>query len=130
MTIKTNVKAGGDGINHNQPGLGVSATNGIVLKTGVRAGSVPSGKDPPAGYNHNQRGLEVSATSGVDLKTGVRGGGVSATNGIVLKTGLRAGLVPTGGKDPPAGYNHNQRGLAVKSTVKAGGILVDERSRR
>ncbi|MBI4911468.1 MAG: hypothetical protein HY823_01920 [Acidobacteria bacterium] len=101
----------------------------VILKTALRGGSVPSGKDPPPGYNHTQRGL-AKASSGLTLKSGLRGGGsyggvkdppsgfnhnqrglVNAPRGITLKTGVRGGIIPTG-KEPPPGYNHNQRGLA------------------
>jgi hypothetical protein len=45
---------------------------------------------------------------------------LTSTVAIRLKTGLRAGTVTGGRETPPAGLNHNQRGLAVKTKLRFG----------
>jgi len=65
MKIKTNVNAGGLGINHNQ-----TMARGLKVKSGARAGSPTLPLPPPAANNHNQtaaRGLKVKS----NLKAGI-----------------------------------------------------------
>jgi hypothetical protein len=66
MQIKTNVKAGGSTLNHNQ-----TAARGLKVKSGAKAGSPTLPLPPPdAETNHNQtvaRGLKVKS----NLKAGI-----------------------------------------------------------
>ncbi len=61
MKIKTNVKAGGIDLNHNQ-----TITRRLKVKTNVKAGSKP---DEPLWKNHNQ-----TIACGIKVKTNVKAG--------------------------------------------------------
>ena len=63
MKIKTNVKAGGWSMQHNQ-----KVTRGLKVKTRVKAGQIDF---PPGPGNHNQ-----TVSRGLKVKSGVKVGGV------------------------------------------------------
>jgi hypothetical protein len=65
MKIKTNVKAGGLSVNHNQ-----TVARGLKVKTNVRSGFNPQ-PDPPGktDLNHNQ-----TLARGLKVKTNVKAG--------------------------------------------------------
>ena len=115
MKTKSNVKAGGIQINHNQAGLKVASK--------VRAGGIS--------LNHNQAGLKVASNvkaggfkvnhnqAGLKVATKVRAGGFQVNHN---QTGLKvASKVRAGGIQ----VNHNQAGLKVASKVKAGGVQIN-----
>jgi hypothetical protein len=68
MKIKTNIKAGGISMQHNQ-----TIARGLKIKTNVKAGGVQ-------GANHNQ-----TAARGLKVKTGVKAG-LTAIGGPVRGT--------------------------------------------
>jgi len=63
MKIRSNVKAGGIGSNHNQ-----TAIRGLKVKTNVKAGHA-DGPAGSGGVNHNQ-----TAVRGLKVKTNVKAG--------------------------------------------------------
>jgi hypothetical protein len=66
MKIRSNVKSGGLGLNHNER-LVSAKSNGLTVKTGVKAGGI--------GVNHNER-LVSAKSNGLTVKTGVKAGGI------------------------------------------------------
>jgi hypothetical protein len=61
MRIKTNVNAGGIGLQHNQ-----KVARSLKVKTNIKAGRKPGGDKP----NHNQ-----TTARGLKVKTNVKAGG-------------------------------------------------------
>jgi hypothetical protein len=108
MKIRTQTKAGGIGINHNQ-------AKTVKRRTGVKAGGL--------GAQHNQAKAKKR-------KTGIKAGGIGPNHNqaktLKRKTSLQAGGGPSG----TTGTNHNQvKKLSLsretlqtlKISVKAGG---------
>jgi hypothetical protein len=64
MKVKTNVKAGGLSVNHNQ-----KAARSLKVKSGAKAGSPTLPLPPPCKTNHNQ-----TAARSLKVKTNVKAG--------------------------------------------------------
>jgi hypothetical protein len=83
MKIKTNAKAGGIHLNHNQGlklktqvkagGINLNHSQGLKLKTQVKAGGIH--------LNHNETPVKVT----------LKGASVQAPKKVIVKTNLRAG---------------------------------------
>jgi hypothetical protein len=102
MKIKTNVKAGGINMQHNQ-----TMARSLKVKTNVKAGRIIG--------NHDQ-----TVARGLKVKTGVKAGGIQMQHNQTMARGLK---VKTGVKAGGMNLQHNQtvaRGLKVKTGIKAG----------
>jgi hypothetical protein len=141
MKIKTNIKAGrrdepgGGGTGDNSSNHNQTVARGLNVRSSVKAGI------GPGGTNHNQ-----TVARGLNVKTSVKAGGltssnhnqtVGATRKLMIKTHVKAGVacvarpsfvpdfqtIPT---DESSSFSRNQtteRGLKVKTSVKAGGFI-------
>src|SRR5206468_3890308 len=106
MKIKTNIKAGGMNLNHNQTSVRLAKRSGLRVKTSVKAGMGTIGTAP---LNHNETLVRKQ----------------SKRNGLKVRTSIKAGMGTIGGSP----LNHNEtlvrrqtkcRGLKVKTSIKAG----------
>jgi hypothetical protein len=73
MKIKTNVKAGGSHMQHNQ-----KVARGLKTRTNVKAGENPNGAGNGSNQNHNQ-----TVTRGLKVKSGAKAGAIRLSDVLV-----------------------------------------------
>ena len=125
MQVKTDVKAGGINLQHNEAQVRAAA-RGLKVETGVKAGAGKPPSDPPP-----------PPPPGLTVQTGVRAGdrgrecddwqcGSNHNEVQVRPVGLKVQTdVKAGAAGPIKNHNHVQvrpTGLKVQTGVKAGGI--------
>ena len=73
MKVKSNVKAGGIKINHNEKIESCKKSKGFIVRTGVKAGDDPGGG---GGVNHNEKIERARKAKNLTVKTGIKAGGI------------------------------------------------------
>ena len=93
MRIKSNVKAGGKNLNHNQ-----TISSGLRIKSNVKAGT-DQGRIM---MNHNQTLRALRVKSNVKAGRLTMNHNQSIARGLRVKSGVKGGIILQGGD------NHNQ----------------------